>query len=73
MYRTPYDVYERVVGEYHPDNPPDPPFSVWMSEQKRDFLAEHPEEKDNQIDGCFYQVALDRFFRWISDRYQGGQ
>lgn len=66
-YMTPYDVYEREVGEYDPDNPPDPYFSVWLMERKREYLAAFPERAQNQIDGHFCAAELTRFFQWISD------
>ncbi len=67
-YRTPYDVFESIHGEYNPDVVPVVPFSVWMSAEKSAYLAEHPEAARNQIDGHFYDSELERFFRWISAR-----
>jgi len=68
-YQSPYNVYEAEVGKYNPDNPPPrPPFSVWMSERKSEYLTEFPEAAKNQIDGHFFDPELKRFFQWISER-----
>jgi hypothetical protein len=67
-YRTPYDVFESIHGNYNPDKPHTVPFSVWMGEEKTEYLRVHPEAAKNQIDGHFYDPELERFFRWISER-----
>lgn len=67
-YRNPYDVFESIHGEYNPDTPHTVPFSVWMGEEKTEYLRLNPEAKRNQIDGHFYDAELERFFRWISGR-----
>jgi hypothetical protein len=69
-YRTPYDVFESIYGNYDPDQPHTVPFSVWMSKEKTDYLSQRPESARNQIDGHFYEAELERFFRWISERYR---
>jgi len=66
-YTTPYDVFEQECGAF-PDTQSEMPFSVWMSQRKTDYLAEFPEAAQNQIDGHFVTIELERFFRWISDR-----
>lgn len=71
-YRTPYDVFESIHGNYDPDKPHDMPFSVpfsvWMSAEKTAYLIERPQAKTMQIDGHFFEIELERFFRWISER-----
>ena len=68
MYRTPYDIFESIYGSYDPDKPHAVPFSVWMSNQKSEYLAQHPGAKRNQIDGHFFDAELTRFFNWISEK-----
>lgn len=67
-YRTPYDVFESIHGAYDPDKPHATPFSVWMSAEKAEYVRQFPEAVKHQIDGHFFETALERFFRWISDR-----
>ncbi len=72
MYKTPYDVFESIHGAYDPDRPHAIPFSVWMGEEKSEYLRVHSEAGKNQIDGHFYDPELERFFRWISARVRDG-
>jgi hypothetical protein len=65
---SPYDVFESIHGPYDPNVVPVVPFSVWMGEEKAEYLRQHPEAARNQIDGHFYDPELERFFRWISER-----
>jgi hypothetical protein len=66
-YRNPYTVFESIHGEYNPDKPHDPPFSVWMREQKQKYLTLFPDAAQNQIYGHFFNAELEKFFRWISE------
>lgn len=65
----PYDIFESLFGAYDPMVPRKEIFSVWLSEKRSEFYAEHPEEMKNQIDGHMYEDARNRFFKWLSDKY----
>lgn len=69
MRRNPYDIFESLFGTFDPDKPHDPPFSVWMSEQKAKYLEKFPDERKRQIDGSFFNDSLERFFRWIDSEH----
>ena len=67
MYRTPYDVFEAIHGQYDPCKPHDLPFSVWMGQQKDAYMIAFPDAYKNQINGHFFSAELEKFFRWISE------
>jgi beta-glucanase (GH16 family) len=66
--KTPYDVFESIYGKYDPEHPHAIPFSIWMREEKAEYLRQHPEAVKNQIDGNFYEAELTRFFTWVIER-----
>jgi hypothetical protein len=64
--RSPYEIYESQCGAYDPDKPPTTIYSVWFSEQKAEYIRQHPEAKRNMIDGNFFEAELQRFFAWLN-------
>lgn len=65
---TVYEIYEQQVGKYDPENPPSPPFSVWLSGQRADWLVLNP--KVVMIDGhIFHEADLQAFHAWVIARY----
>lgn len=68
---SPYEIYEKVVGEYNPDNPPQPFYVIWFAEQRDEYLRERPEAYKNMIDGHMFEAELHRFYAWLNVKYEG--
>ena len=66
LYKTVYAIFEAECGTFSLDRPGALPFAEWIAERKREYLEAFPSRAKNQnAEGHFYTMELNRFFEWV--------
>lgn len=63
--RSPYQIFESI----YPDAVAGPIYSLWFRDRKYEYLDEHPDAFCSMIDGMLFKTELEKFYRWLDQKY----